>query len=52
MTKDEMRRLLREVLPFIGYEGEGSQEAAEKVRLALREMVLETLAEINFKEGE
>lgn len=40
MTNEEMRSLLREILPFIGWEGEGAQAAVEKARAALRELAV------------
>jgi hypothetical protein len=35
MTNEEMRALLREILPFIGWDGEGATQAADKAREAL-----------------
>ena len=40
MTNEEMCALLREILPFIGWEGEGAQEAIEKARAALRDLAV------------
>ena len=45
MTNEEMRSLLREILPFIGWDGEGAEQAAEKARAALRDLAVQSIWE-------